>query len=330
MSVQSPARVMARPPAEEVSTKRFAEDVAMYLTRPQRQLPSRYLYDPLGSALFEAICRLPWYRVTRAETALLEAQAAAVLAAASPLTDIVELGSGSGEKLASLLYARPVNSTLLRVHLVDVSRAALTGAAGLLAGFPNVRVVMHQAPYEVGLGDVGREQSGTGRTLALLLGSNLGNFDPPRSSELLSRIHAALRPGDLFLLGTDLLKPERDLLLAYDDPLQVTAAFNRNLLVRVNRELGGDFDLSSFRHRAVWNAAASRIEMHLVSARPQRIRIRGAGLNFTMKDGETIWTESSYKYTLDQVGAMLETAGFSRRQSWVEDDAQFALTLVER
>ncbi len=330
MSGRSSARVSARPPAEEVSTRQFARDVAASLTRTPRQLPSRYLYDALGSALFEAICRLPWYRVTRAETTLLERHGADILSATAPLTDIVELGPGSGEKLATLMRARPPATPLLRVHLVDVSAAALARASGLLAGFPDVRVVLHQAPYEVGISEAGHAQSGPGRTLGLFLGSNLGNFDPPRSSELLRQIHDALRPGDLFLLGTDLVKPERDLLLAYDDPLQVTAAFNRNLLVRINRELGGTFDLGSFRHRAVWNAAASRVEMHLVSTRPQRIRIPGADLELTMTEGETIWTESSYRYTLAGVAEMLARAGFSAREAWVDGPAQFALTLVER
>ena len=324
------ARVAARRPAEEVSTGQFAADVAAYLVRTPRQLPSRYLYDPLGSALFEAICRLPWYRVTRAESGLLHTHAAAILEAAAPLTDIVELGPGSGGKLACLLRARSPEAPMLRVHLVDVSRAALAGAAGLLAGFPNVQIVTHQAPYEVGLEEVGREHSGGGRTLALFLGSNIGNFDPPRSARLLHDIRAALRPGDGLLLGTDLVKPEADLQLAYDDPLQVTAAFNRNLLVRINRELGGDIDLGGFRHRAAWNAAASRVEMHLVSTRLQRVRVPGAGLEFTMQDGESIWTESSYKYTLDGVSAMLEGTGLARRAAWIDDAAQFALTLAAR
>jgi L-histidine N-alpha-methyltransferase len=329
--VSDPAsgRVARRPPADEVSAEQFAADVALYLARRPRQLPSRYLYDALGSALFNAICRLPWYHVTRAETRLLDRHAGDILEASQPLTDIVELGSGSGEKLMRILAGRPAGSPLLRVHLVDVSRTALTAASGLLVGLPNVQVIAHQAPYEVGLEDVGRERSGDGRTLALFLGSNLGNFDPPRSTGLLRQIRAALGPGELFLLGADLVKPERDLLLAYSDPLGVTAAFNRNLLVRINRELGGDFDVESFRHRAVWNPDESRLESYLVSTRPQRIRIPAAGVELTMQEGETIWTESSYKYTLDGIVGMLEAAGFRRRQAWVDDEGQFALTLVE-
>lgn len=328
--IPAPARVSVRPTADEVSTAQLAEDVAFYLSRTPRQLPSKYLYDALGSALFEAISRLPWYRVTRAETGLLDTHARAILAASAPLTDIVELGPGSGEKLMRVLRARDTGGAALRVHLVDVSRAALAGAAGLLVGLPAVQVVTHEAAYEAGLTEVGREQPGTGRTLSLLLGSNLGNFDPPRSNELLRQIRAALRPGDLFLLGADLIKPARDLLLAYDDPLGVTAAFNRNLLVRINRELGADFDIDNFHHRAAWNAAQSRVEAYLVSTRPQRVRIPAARLEFTMQDGDTIWTESSYKYTLEGLFAVLETAGFTRRQAWVDDAAQFALTLVQR
>jgi dimethylhistidine N-methyltransferase len=328
--MSAPARIAVRPPADEVSTAQFAQDVGFYLARTPRQLPSRYLYDALGSALFEAICRLPWYHVTRGEKRLLERHGSDILAACAPLTDIVELGPGSGEKLVQLLGGRDSGGPPLRVHLVDVSRAALTGAAGLLAGLPDLHVISHQATYEAGIAEVRREQPGDGRMLSLFLGSNLGNFDPPRSNELLCQVAAALRPGDLFLLGADLVKPERDLLLAYDDPLGVTAAFNRNLLVRINRELGADFDLGSFRHRVLWNAERSRVEAHLVSTRPQKIRVPAAGLEFAMRDGESIWTESSYKYTLDGVFEMLEAAGFARRQAWVDEPARFALTLVQR
>lgn len=324
------ARVSVRPPADQVSTQQFAEDVAFYLTQTPRQLPSRYLYDALGSALFEAITRLPWYRVTRAETGLLKTHARAILAACAPLTDTVELGAGSGEKLARVLQARDAGSAELRVHLVDVSRSALSAAAGLLVGLPATQVITHQATYEAGLAEFRRNQAEAGHTLLLFLGSNMGNFDPPQANELLRQIRSALQPGDLFLLGADLLKPERELMLAYDDPLGVTAAFNRNLLVRINRELGADFDLDSFQHRALWNATELRMESYLVSTRTQRIRIAEARLELTMRDGETIWTESSYKYSLDGLFGSLAAAGFARRQAWVDEDAQFALTLVQR
>lgn len=319
-----------RPPAEEVSTRQFAEDVAFSLSQAPRQLPSRYLYDALGSALFDAICRLPWYALTRAELRLLDHHGPAILEACAPLTDMVELGPGNGEKLMALLHARDSAAPSLRVHLVDVSRDALAMASGLLAGLPAVQIVTHQTTYESGLTDVSREQSGHGRTLALFLGSNLGNFHPPDASALLRQMFDALQPGDLFLMGVDLVKPEADLVRAYDDPLGVTAAFNRNLLVRMNRELGADFDVAAFSHHAVWNARAARIESYLVSAREQQVRIPAADVELTLHEGEAIWSESSYKFTVDGVFAQLEAAGFTRRHAWVDDDAQFALTLVER
>jgi len=169
----------------------------------------------------------------------------------------------------------------------------------------------------------------SGRALTLFLGSNIGNFDPPGADEFLVGVRASLAAGDSLLVGTDLVKPERDLLLAYDDPLGVTAAFNRNLLVRINRQLGADFDVSAFRHQALWNAAESRVEMHLVASRAQRVRIPGAALGVTFEEGETIWTESSYKYRPDDVVRMLERAGFRHVKQWVDNDNGFALTLVE-
>lgn len=316
-------------PAAEVATAEFAEDVRLYLERSPRQLPSRYLYDPLGSALFDAICHLPWYRITSAETRLIRAHAAKVLDALHPLARVVELGSGSGQKLVALIEAGPPRRETLDLHLVDVSGAALASASRALAELDQVRVVAHQATYEAGLRDVTHALGRPGRTLALFLGSNIGNYDPPGAASLLTQLRQALSPGDGFLLGTDLVKPEADLLLAYDDPLGVTAAFNRNLLVRMNRELDADFDVASFRHRAVWNAGSSRVEMHLVSLRAQRARIRRARLELTLRDGEHIWTESSYKFDAAGVVRQLEAAGFRRRAQWIDSESQFALTLVD-
>jgi L-histidine N-alpha-methyltransferase len=322
------ARISSRRAAIEMSAAQFAGDVQYYLSLSPRQLPSRYLYDGLGSALFDAICQLPWYGLTRAETELLTTHAAEVFALVSPLTRIVELGSGSGEKLAVLLAAGRRQTLPVDLHLVDVSNLALETASRALRAFEGVLVVTHQAPYEIGLEEVSRERATSGRSLVLFLGSNIGNFDPPGADEMLRRIRATLSPGDAFLIGADLVKPERDLLSAYDDPLGVTAAFNRNLLVRINRELGGDFDLAGFAHRAVWNGEESRVEMHLVSTRPQHVRVPAADIDLVMREGDTIWTESSYKYDSDAVVAMLEKTGFRRQRQWIEPTAQFALTLV--
>ena len=172
-----------------------------------------------------------------------------------------------------------------------------------------------------------RTESGD-RTLVLFLGSNIGNFDQRGSAALLERIAASLAPGDAFLIGADLVKPERDLLMAYDDPLGVSAAFNLNVLLRINRELGGTFDLRGFRHHAVWNAACSRMDMFLVATRAQRVRIAAVDLEFELREGEAIWTESSYKYTPDGLITQLGQAGFESIAQWIDGDSGFALTLA--
>jgi L-histidine N-alpha-methyltransferase len=325
------ARVSARRPADETSTAKFADDVHYYLRQSPRQLPSRYLYDALGSALFEAICQLPWYGLTRAETALLTKHADDIFSTLSPLSRIIELGAGSGEKLSTLLASAHRHKRPGRLHLVDVSRLALETAARALSTFEDVFVITHQAPYEVGLGEISRERftGGGDRSLVLFLGSNIGNFDPPCADAMLQQVRATLAPGDGLLIGADLVKPEGDLLLAYDDPVGVTKAFNLNLLARINRELGGDFDLGGFTHRAVWNGEASRIEMHLVSVKTQRVRVPAAEIDLMMNEGDAIWTESSYKYRPDEVVQMLERNGFRLLSQWIEPTAQFALTLVD-
>jgi len=311
----------------DAATQAFADAVQYYLTLTPRQLPSEFFYDALGSALFDAICELPWYRITRSERALLERHGADILARVNPAT-VVELGPGSGGKLLTLLSAR-ARPRDLTVHLIDVSAAALTLASRALAELGVKHVVPHQATYEAGLIEAAGARATGGRTLTLFLGSNIGNFDPPGADEFLRSIRAAVSPHDALLIGADLVKPARDLLLAYDDPLGITAAFNRNLLVRINRELGGDFAIDQFTHRAVWNAAESRVEMHLLATGRQRVRVPAASIDVTFETGETIWTESSYKYEPEIIHEMLERAGFRRVNQWVDEDARFALTLVE-
>jgi L-histidine N-alpha-methyltransferase len=305
----------------------FAEEVRHFLTQKPRQLPSRWLYDSLGSTLFEAICLLPWYPLTRAETRLLERHAREILEPG--VTTIVELGSGSGAKLSTLIAGAGDDRGPLDLHLVDVSGSALDQAGRELDGHRDVHVVNHRTTYETGLDEFGRDRSAAGRRLALFLGSNIGNFDPPGRDAFLGAVRGALDDGDGFLLGVDLVKPERELLLAYDDPLGVTAAFNLNLLARINRELQGEFDLEGFSHRAVWNSERSRIEMHLHSDRRQNVTIAAAGLTFTMEAGETIWTESSYKYRPREIVSMLERSGFAVRSQWLETGDRFALTLAD-
>ena len=308
----------------ESRIRALAEDVAYYLTQSPRQLPSQYLYDELGSSLFEAICRLPWYPITRAEQWLLKTHRKTIFSRLSFVSTVVELGPGDGEKLVTLLEGQSERN--VTIHLVDVSTAALNQAAAAISSQFAMPIVVHQATYEEGLSQVGPDSSG-GRRLVLFLGSNIGNFDPPGADAFLGDVRGGLRPGDGLLLGTDLVRSETELLLAYDDPLGVTAAFNRNLLLRVNRELGADFDIMRFAHRAISNAAESRVEMHLVSLDKQHVRVPASEIEITFEAGEPIWTESSYKYRIDDVGAMLERSGFRRIGQWIDNN--FALTLAQ-
>jgi dimethylhistidine N-methyltransferase len=310
-------------------TTEFAADVRRDLALDAKQLQSKYLYDALGSSLFDAICRLPWYRITRAESTLLNRHAADVVAALGPAdrSTIVELGCGSGEKLVTLAEALQAAGRSARVHLIDVSSQALEQTEQRLTRLQHVSVVGHQSTYEVGLRHAAAARADRGPMLVLLLGSNIGNFDAPAALDFLRRIRLALGPGDLLLLGADLVKPERELQLAYDDPLGVTAAFNKNLLVRINRELHGDFDLRAFDHLALWNPPEQRVEMHLVSRAAQTVRIESAGSVVRFAAGERIWTESSYKYEpalIEQLGA---GTGFALRRQWIEEEARFALSL---
>jgi dimethylhistidine N-methyltransferase len=313
------------PPAEFV--RDFATDVRRDLALTPKQLQSKYLYDGLGSTLFEAICRLPWYRITRAEGRLLSRFAPQIVASFSDPLTLVELGCGSGEKIAMLAEALRNRPRHVSVHLIDISPVALELSERALGGLQHVSVVGHRATYEEGLRHAAKQRVRDSAMLVLFLGSNIGNFDPPASQSFLSGIRESLRPGDALLLGADLVKPEDELLLAYDDPLGVTAAFNKNLLVRMNTELLADFDLDAFDHRAVWSPSESRVEMRLVSKRSQRVSIPRAGCEVPFEAGEFIWTESSYKYTPEQVIALGRLAGFRSLDQWIDGRAGFALTL---
>ena len=306
----------------------LASDVAEGLGQDPKRIPSRYLYDALGSRLFEAICRLPWYKITRGESALLEQQGPAILADFGAPSTVIELGAGSGEKLSLLLgpCGQPASTC---VHLVDISPAALTLSTRTLSLHPGVEVVTHEATYQDGLtmalGQTDRDRP----AIVIFLGSNIGNMARAESDQFLQKIWNGCRPGDRFLLGADLIKPEAELRLAYDDPLGVTAAFTKNLLIRLNRELDGDFEVDTFDYHVVWNDQASRMESYLVSRIEQVVCLRGAGCCIRLAEGESIWVESSHKYSADTVVAMGRSAGFSLRQQWIDPESRFALTLFD-
>lgn len=305
-------------------------DVLGYLTATPRQLPSRALYDTLGSALFDAICQLPWYPVTRAERRLIAAHGEALADSAGQPERLVELGCGNGEKLSLLLGPgdTPSHRALRRIDLVDISASALSSAARLVGENRHVVIVTHQQRYEEGLAIATSSRAPGERFAVLFLGSNIGNFDPPGAMAFLDTIRKALHKNDALIIGADLVKPQRDLLLAYDDPLGVTAAFNKNLLVRLNREMGANFDITAFDHRAVWNAELSRVEMHLVSRSKQRVDIPAAGVSIDFVPGETIWTESSYKYNVQAFDALLRRAGFTPARHWIDREGQFLLVVA--
>jgi dimethylhistidine N-methyltransferase len=312
----------------DAATAKFAADVHDGLRQRPRRLPSRYLYDGVGSALFEAIARLPWYQIARAELALLVAHAGDVFERSGRLARLIELGPGSGEKLSALLERGLAAHKLeppLEVHFIDVSDAALAASSRALGPVPGIEVFPHRLSYDDGLDALASVR--VGQTLVLSLGSSIGNFDRRSSLDFLRRVRSSLAGGDLLLIGADLVKPERDMLLAYDDPLGVGRAFNRNLLLRINTELGGNFDVTRYAHRAVWNAEQRRVELYLVSNGEQRIRVPPADIDIILDNGEALWTASSCKFEPAEIAAQMREAGFELAHQWVDRESGFALTL---
>ena len=307
----------------------FTEDVRSGLTSQPKVLYPKYFYDELGSHLFEAITALPEYYLTRAEAEILRANAGEIAAALGGPVWVVELGSGDGQKTKLLIEALLARQEKLEYVPVDISESAVeTSSRALLFSYPDLRITAYIGDYHASLRRIREERTGPGRTLVLFLGSTIGNLDPEERLALVRDVRDLLNPGEGFLLGVDLKKPESVLLPAYDDPLGVTAAFNLNLLARINRELGGEFDLASFRHRARYNREEGRVEMHLESRRAQTVAIRAPGIEVSFTAGETIHTESSYKFDLDQVAALAAATGFEVRRTWMDSEGRFASNLL--
>jgi len=303
--------------------KAMAEDVLRGLGARPRWLPPKYFYDAAGSRLFEQITRLPEYYLTRTEDALLDRLAPGLMRDLAP-RDVVELGSGFSLKTRRLLDAR--GGGPLRYTPVDVDQTTVASSAErLLAEDPALQVHAVIGDFERHLVHV---PPPSGRRLVLFLGSTIGNLDAPARQLLLMQVRGLLRRGDRLLIGVDLVKDVAVLQAAYDDAAGVTAAFNRNILHVINRSLGADFEPAAFRHHAWYNAVESRIEMHLVAEQAQTVRVRGLGLTVKLERGESIWTESSYKFTRGSARAMLAAAGL-RLEGWHTDaDQRFALALA--
>lgn len=305
----------------------FALDVRRGLGgREPKQVPARYLYDALGSALFEAICALPEYGASRAGERLLTRHGEHLAEIFDGEMRIVELGGGSGRKLRLLLDALDVRH-VASLAAIDLSPAALEALRAELQRFAPLRVETFATSFRWGLHQALARRSDDVPVLVLFLGGNLGNYEREDADAFLRDVRAALRPGDALLLGLDLVKPVKTLLAAYDDALGVTAAFDKNLLVRMNRELGAQFDLARFEHEARWNAPHRRIEMHLRSTKKQDVPIPLAGISASFARGETIWTESSHKFDFDELPTLGTSAGFELREAWIDGEWPFAHAL---
>ena len=295
----------------------FACDVRSGLGKRQKELPSKYLYDELGSALFDAITVLPEYGLTRADDRILQRHAAEI---PREFSLVAELGSGSGRKTRAVL--EPLGG--VEYFPIDVSAPALERCRQELSGVASV--IPLEASYLDGLDQVVAQRNG-GRLLVLFLGSTIGNFESRCRADLLGQVRARLHSGDALLIGYDLVKPEETMLEAYDDPSGVTASFNLNLLGRINRELGGDFNLRAFEHQARYNACEQRIEMHLRARADQTVKVLEAGVQCDLREGETIWTESSHKFHAHEIPEMARHAGFAPEAQWVDQEWPFAENL---
>jgi dimethylhistidine N-methyltransferase len=314
----------------------FAHDVLAGLTaRPKILLP-KYFYDELGSRLFEAICCLPEYHVTRDEEEILNEHVDEITGkiniSGRSSVRLVELGSGSSQKTRHVIDALFRRVPELHYLPIDISPSSLERSSKeLLQAYPRLRVTAYAADYYSALSalqeSVLQAPQGDVRTVALFLGSSIGNLDPDESLGLLREIRKALRTQDVLLIGADLKKSSEILVPAYADSLGVTAAFNLNLLVRINRELGGDFDLSKFEHRALYNEERGRVEMHLFSRENQTVEVGGINLKVEFEAGESIHTENSYKYGVDDLRHMATATGFDLDKSWFDGAGRFSLNM---
>lgn len=305
----------------------FAEDVRRGLSsEPKRFLP-KYFYDELGSQLFEAICLLPEYYLTRAENEILQRYADEIVASVEGETTLLEMGSGSASKSRLIIEALLRKQAELKFIPVDISATALDSSSRiLLQSYPRLKIEAYAADYFAGLAEL--KKTKRPRTLALFLGSNISNFDPADALKFLSSMRDVLTEGDALLLGADLKKDKQVLEAAYNDALGVTAAFNLNVLTRINRELGGDFDLKSFRHLAFYNQEAGRVEIYIESLRQQTVNIRALGVEAKFGEGEQIHTENSYKYDLDDIARLAAETSFTRAHTWLDSQKRFSSNLL--
>lgn len=306
----------------------FATAVRNGLTTAPRSLPCRFFYDREGSRLFEAICRLPEYYPTRTERGILARRAGEIAAVLPPDGVVVELGSGSAEKTALVLDAILADRGEVCFAPVDISRSALVESADrLLADRPGLQVLAVHGEYRRSLAALDAALAGRPR-LVLWLGSSIGNLDRNAAAGFLADLAAGLHPADRLLLGVDLRKDRAILERAYDDEAGITAAFNRNLLARINRELGGNFSLEAFAHEARWEPDPGRVRMHLVSRLGQAVRIAALDLELYFAEGERIHTEDAWKYAPGEIDDLARAAGLQVLERWTDIRQWFSLNLL--
>ncbi len=306
----------------------FALDVRRGLSATDKWLPPRWFYDDLGSALFDAICFLPEYYVMRAEAEVLTTFRSEIVSALGSNVRLVELGSGAARKTRILLDLLTSRQEVEYVP-VDIDAGMLVRSGrDLLREYPELRVTAISSDFQRPSVPLSLLPATSDRTVVLFLGSTIGNLSPDEASAMLRNLRSSLAPGDALLLGADLRKDRSILEPAYDDPLGVTAAFNLNLLARINRELGGHFDVLAFRHRARYDEVHGRMQMHLISTHQQAVRIDALALELTFAEGETIHTESSYKHNDETLEAMAKAAGFTLERTWTDSRRWFADVLM--
>ena len=311
----------------DVVKNSFADDVLQGLKTHPKQLMPKYFYDDTGSNLFDKITRTPEYYPTRAEKSILVNNVREVRDICHEVRTIAELGSGTSEKTDILLETFLSAKNLITYVPIDVSDILITSSENLLSRYQDLTITGIVSEYESGLNLLGEFDEHP--KLIIFLGSSIGNFDRAAADDLLCEISDAMTKHDYLLIGFDLVKNVETLNQAYNDREKYTESFNLNILDRINKELGGNFRLQDFKHKAYYNTMASRVEMHLVSAKDQRVFIQELNTSVDFKQGESVHTENSYKFTEQRINSMANQAGLQVMNTWRDEKDYFALTLFK-
>ncbi len=322
------SRLKVKISRRDKSVESLADDVMVGLRSVPKTLSPKYFYDKIGSKIFEEICELPEYYPTRTETAILQKYAKDIALMFDEKVTLIELGSGNSVKTRLIMEAFFKQFKRLHYLPIDISKSILVESSKLLMNdYPNLRITAYISDYHTALETLSGQE--IDEKLILFLGSNIGNFEPEEADYFLKQTRATMTGNDSLLMGIDLMKDKSILEPAYNDAQGVTAKFNLNLLARINRELDGDFDVSKFRHKGLLNQRLGRIELHLESTESQIVTLNKLNHHFLFEKGETIHTENSYKFTLDQIKSLVIRNGFELQKSWFDDKRWFSLNLLQ-